>query len=99
MKALILALALALTTQAHAMSNGGNSYGGHGARAGVQAGAGQSAGQSAASAGGNGGQYMSESYLQHQVDRFQPWPQEEMKQFAKSRFIPYGQVEDQQAVR
>ena len=75
---------------------------GHGHRAGVHAGAGgsfggasaggPSAAGASAAASGQGGVYMADHYLEHQVDPYQPWPQAEMQQFAKPEFIPFGQV-------
>jgi len=81
----LLAIILACTCMhAHAQALGGNSYGGHGARAGVSAGAGASHGNAvgASQSGSNGGRYSA-------FDQYQPWPQAEMKQYAKAKFTPY----------
>ena len=78
-----LAVLMLVSAVAHAQSVGGNSYGGHGARAGVGAGAGASNGSGGASqSGSNGGRYSA-------FDQYQPWPQAEMKQYAKAKFTPY----------
>lgn len=96
MKQLIAIVALLVTTSAYAVNDGGK-HGNHGQAgmgpAGGQAAAGQASNSStsgafggvagAGQAGGNGGSY---SF----ADNYQPWPQSEMKQFAKPAFIPYN---------
>jgi len=82
-----LAILFACSLHAHATNYGGNSGAGHGARAGATAGSGVGGGQSSAGIGngqsGNGGQYQWVNPGASLFDRYQPWPQEEMRQFAK----------------
>jgi hypothetical protein len=84
MKPFLFALLLALATQAHASVVSAN-YGHHGATLGSSASTGEPAtgmvGAPAAQSG-NGGRYSL-------VDAYQPWPQSEMRQFAKPHFTPF----------
>ncbi len=84
MKAFIAIIIACTCMHAHAQALGGNSGVGHGARAGIGAGVGAaSSGPSGASqSGANGGRYSA-------FDQYQPWPQAEMKQYAKAKFTPY----------
>lgn len=78
-----LAVLMLVSAVAHAQSVGGNSGVGHGARGAVGAGAGASHGTAGASqSGANGGRYSA-------FDNYQPWPQAEMKQYAKAKFTTY----------
>jgi hypothetical protein len=80
---------LACSLHAHATNYGGNSGAGHGARSGATAGSGIGGGQSSAGIGngqsGNGGQYQWVNPGASLFDRYQPWPQAEMKQFQNPR--------------
>lgn len=80
-----LAILLVCSLHAHATNYGGNSGAGHGARSGATAGSG-AVGQSSASAsqsGSSGGQYGWVNPDASLFDRYQPYPQAEMRQFAK----------------
>jgi hypothetical protein len=84
MKSLLFAALLALATQAHASTASAN-QGHHG---GANSGAlgcscGASHGTAAAGQSGNGGRYS-------MVDQYQPWPESEMRNFEKSKFVPYS---------
>lgn len=81
-----LLLAVSINAQAHAVGHG-SAVGGatSGAAGGMRNGIGASLGSSGATHGaaGSGGRYSL-------VDEYQPWPQEEMKRFAKAKFAPYA---------
>lgn len=67
----------AATASANQGHHSGGNHGAVGAAAGAFGGGSSAAGQS-----GQGGRYMFE-------DNYQPWPQAEMAQFQKPRWVPY----------
>jgi hypothetical protein len=90
--ALVLA-SLVVATSAHATSVGGGKHGNHsgyglgpGSTAAGEAAAargwGAGANVGATQSGSNGGRYS-------MVDNYQPWPEDEMRQFQKPAFVPY----------
>lgn len=86
MKMLLTVFLLAASVSSHASSATAN-HGHHGYGAGVSGGLkgapSSAASVSTASASQGGGHYSL-------VDDYQPWPQAEMQQFAKPRFVPYA---------
>lgn len=86
MRSLLLTLFLALATSAHASTasaNQGHHGGGNMGAVGAAAGAFGGSTSAAASQSGNGSRYS-------MVDAYQPWPQSEMQQFQKPKFVPYA---------
>lgn len=84
MKPLLLTLLLALSTAANASTTSAN-HGHHGSNSGAVGAAPGAFGGSQAAAGqsGNGGRYS-------MVDEYQAFPESEMRQFQKPRWVPYS---------
>ena len=88
-KSIAVAALLTLATTAHAGSNAQGPHGGIAAARGLAAS--RAASHASASAqSGQGGSYWTPDANASLVDAYQPWPQSEMKQFAKAKWEPYA---------
>ncbi|MDR6393490.1 hypothetical protein [Paraburkholderia phenoliruptrix] len=84
MKLPLLLAAMVFSAQAIASTASAN-HGHHGGSHGAVGAAAASFGGSAASQSGNGGR----ASVVYAEDNYQPWPQIEMQQFQKPKFVPY----------
>jgi hypothetical protein len=97
MKSVLAILLLALATSAHASTasanhghHGGANHGALGSSMGMASAQGSSASAGNSAGGGNGSSYGDWYLRASPVDNFQPYPESEMRQYQKAKFIPYA---------